>query len=53
MSVLSVSRRRFLAGTGALAGVEFGGANLQFPVSVFILWSQDQTRWCWATRGGR
>jgi FtsP/CotA-like multicopper oxidase with cupredoxin domain len=42
--VLSVSRRRFLAGTSALAGVELGGANLRFPFSAFIPWSQDQTR---------
>jgi hypothetical protein len=44
MSVFSVSRRRFLSGTGALAGVELAGANLQFPFSAFILGSQDQTR---------
>jgi FtsP/CotA-like multicopper oxidase with cupredoxin domain len=43
VSVLRVSRRRFLAGTGALAGVGLGGANIQFPFSAFIPWSQDQT----------
>jgi FtsP/CotA-like multicopper oxidase with cupredoxin domain len=40
---LSFSRRRFLTGTGALAGVEIAGANLRFPLSAFSLGSQDQT----------
>jgi hypothetical protein len=40
MSALGVSRRRFLTGTGALAGVELGGASLQFPFFAFSLGSQ-------------
>jgi FtsP/CotA-like multicopper oxidase with cupredoxin domain len=44
MRTLSVSRRRFLTGTGALAGVELAGASLQFPFSVVSMGSQDQTR---------
>ncbi len=44
MRTLSVSRRRFLTGTGALAGVELAGASLQFPFSAFDLVLQDQIR---------
>jgi FtsP/CotA-like multicopper oxidase with cupredoxin domain len=44
MSALGVSRRRFLTGTGALAGVELAGASLPFPFLAFSLGSQDQTR---------
>ena len=44
MRALSVSRRRFLTGTGALVGVELAGESLQFPFSTFSLGSQDQTR---------
>ena len=43
MNTLSVSRRRFLTGTAALAGVELADANLQFPFSPFCLGSRDQT----------
>jgi FtsP/CotA-like multicopper oxidase with cupredoxin domain len=41
---LTVSRRRFLTGTGALASVELAGASLQLPLSTFILGPEDQTR---------
>src|SRR5438034_6796036 len=44
MRTLSVSRRRFLVGTSALAGVELAGASLQYPFSAFSLGSQDQIR---------
>jgi hypothetical protein len=44
MSALGVSRRRFLTGTGALAGVELAGASLPFPFFAFSLGSQDRTR---------
>ena len=44
MRALSVSRRRFLTGTGAFVGVELAGESLQFPFSTFSLGSQDQTR---------
>jgi FtsP/CotA-like multicopper oxidase with cupredoxin domain len=44
VKALSVSRRRFLSGTGALAGVELVGASLQFPFPPFSVASQDQIR---------
>ena len=44
MRTLGVSRRRFLTGTGALAGVELAGASLQFPFSAFALVLEDQIR---------
>jgi hypothetical protein len=43
MNAWSVSRRRFLTGTSALAGVELAGPTLSFPFSAFGLRSQDQT----------
>lgn len=43
MSVVNVSRRRFLAGTGVFAGVELASAGVQLPFSAFIPWSQHQT----------
>lgn len=43
METLRVPRRRFLKGTGALAGVQLAGASLPFPFSAFGLGSQDQT----------
>jgi len=42
METLRVPRRRFLKGTGALAGVQLAGAS--FPFSAFGLGLQDQTR---------
>jgi FtsP/CotA-like multicopper oxidase with cupredoxin domain len=44
METLRVPRRRFLKGTGALAGVQLAGANLPFPFSAFGLGPQDQTQ---------
>jgi FtsP/CotA-like multicopper oxidase with cupredoxin domain len=44
MSALSVSRRRFLTGTGALAGLELAGASLEFRSSVLSLRSEQQMR---------
>jgi len=43
MNTLSVSRRRFLTGTAALADVELADANLQFPFFPFCLGSRDHT----------
>jgi FtsP/CotA-like multicopper oxidase with cupredoxin domain len=43
VSVVNVSRRRFLAGTGVFAGVELASAGVQLPFSAFIPWSQHQT----------
>src|SRR5580765_3169037 len=44
MNTVNFSRRQFLTGTSALAGVEIVGASLQFPFSAFSPGSQDQTR---------
>jgi FtsP/CotA-like multicopper oxidase with cupredoxin domain len=43
MNAWSVSRRRFLTGTSALAGIQLAGPTLSFPFSAFGLGSQDQT----------
>jgi FtsP/CotA-like multicopper oxidase with cupredoxin domain len=43
MKIWSVSRRRFLKGTGALAGLQLASAKLPFPFSALILGSQDST----------
>jgi len=44
MSEFSVSRRRFLTGTGAVAGVELANASVKLPFSAFFSVSQDQPR---------
>ncbi len=44
MNISKVSRRRFLAGSSALAGVQLAGASLPLPFSAFGLGSQDETR---------
>ena len=43
METLRVSRRRFLKGTGAIAGIQLAGARLPFPFLALSPWSQDQT----------
>ncbi len=44
MSAFSVSRRRFLTGTGAVAGVQLAGASVKLPFSAFFSVPQDQAR---------
>lgn len=44
MSAFSVSRRRFLTVTGAVAGVELTRASVKPPFSTFFAVSQDQPR---------
>ncbi|PYU44400.1 MAG: copper oxidase [Acidobacteria bacterium] len=43
METLRVPRRRFLKGTGAIAGIQLAGARLPFPFLALSPWSQDQT----------
>src|SRR4030095_13485127 len=43
MNAWSVSRRQFLSGTSALAGVRLACPTLSFPFYAFGLGSQDQT----------
>jgi Putative multicopper oxidases len=43
MESLRVPRRRFLKGTGAIAGIQLAGAGLPFPFSALSSGSQDQT----------
>jgi hypothetical protein len=43
MQTLRVPRRRFLKGTGVIAGIQLAGARLPFPFSALSARSQDQT----------
>ena len=43
METLRVPRRRFLKGTGAIAGIQLAGARVPFPFSALSPGSHDQT----------